>query len=61
MAAHIDRQISVDYRHVESAEPRRIPDDLDLGDLAVRDPEGKRSRVNRNRCRTSMHLWGVHG
>ena len=35
--------ISVDDRHVELAEPRRIADDLDLGDLAVRDREAERS------------------
>ena len=35
--------VSVDDRHVELAEPRRIADDLDLGDLAVRDREAERS------------------
>ena len=43
MAEHVDRQISIDDRHVELAEPRRIADDLDLGDLAVRDREPERS------------------
>jgi hypothetical protein len=43
MTEHVDRQISVDDRHVERAEPRRIADDLDLGDLAVRDREPERS------------------
>ena len=33
----------VDDRHLELAEPRRIADDVDLGDLAVRDREGERS------------------
>ena len=35
---------SVDDRDIELAEPRRIADDLDFGNLAVRDPEGEGSR-----------------
>jgi hypothetical protein len=38
--------ISVDDRHVELAEPRRIADDLDLGDLAVRNREGECSGLD---------------
>jgi hypothetical protein len=43
MTEHVGRHLSVDDRHVELAEPRGIANDLDLGDLAVRDREPERS------------------
>ena len=30
MAKHVDRHLSVDDRHLELAEPRRIADNLDV-------------------------------